>query len=123
MALLGKWHTDGTFAFSLSRGVRSKTQSMRNGKSNLTSILCGTRGHVDASRALAEFRSSRPVIIASNREMLLCLPVEGLDKDRLAAFRTLCAPMRRWLCSARSHRVIRVTSRWRRRAASIRWRR
>ena len=66
---------------------------MRNGVSNLSSILCGTREHVGASRALAEFRSGRPVIIADNNETLLCLPVEGLDKDRLAAFRALAAPI------------------------------
>jgi len=66
---------------------------MRNGVSNLSSILCGTREHVGASRALAEFRSGRPVIIADSKETLLCLPVEGLDKDRLAAFRALAAPI------------------------------
>jgi GTP cyclohydrolase II len=55
--------------------------------------LCGARQHVGASRALAEFRSGRPVIIAAGNETLLCLPVEGLDKDRLAAFRALVAPM------------------------------
>ena len=62
-------------------------------KVNLSSILSGTREHVDASRALAEFRSGRPVIIAGNNETLLCLPVEGLDKDRLAAFHEAVAPM------------------------------
>jgi GTP cyclohydrolase II len=64
---------------------------MRN--QNLSSILCGTREHVDASRALAEFRSGRPVIIVGNNETLLCLPVEGLDKDRLAAFHEAVGPM------------------------------
>lgn len=66
---------------------------MGNGSSNESSVLCGTREHVDASRALAEFRSGRPVIIAGSDETLLCLPVEGLDKDKLAAFRALAAPM------------------------------
>ena len=66
---------------------------MRNGGNGLSSILCGTREHVGASRALAEFRSGRPVIIADGNETLLCLPVEGLDRDRLAAFRALVAPM------------------------------
>jgi len=33
------------------------------------------------------------VIIAGSNETLLCLPVEGLDQDRLAAFRALAAPM------------------------------
>src|SRR5215510_15483042 len=66
---------------------------MRNGGNSLSSILCGTREYVGASRALAEFRSGRPVVIADGKETLLCLPVEGLDKDRLAAFRALCAPI------------------------------
>ena len=66
---------------------------MRNGGSKITSILCGTREQVGASRALAEFRSGRPVIISDGNDTLLCLPVEGLDKDRLAAFRALAAPM------------------------------
>ena len=65
----------------------------KNGVVNASSILCGTREHVGASRALAEFRSGRPVIIAGSNETLLCLPVEGLDKDRLAAFRALAAPI------------------------------
>src|SRR5687767_7665202 len=66
---------------------------MGNARGNFSSILCGTREHVGASRALAEFRSGRPVIIAGSSETLLCLPVEGLDEDRLAAFRALAAPM------------------------------
>jgi GTP cyclohydrolase II len=33
------------------------------------------------------------VVIAGSTETLLCLPVEGLDKDRLAAFRALAAPI------------------------------
>ena len=66
---------------------------MRNGDGKLSSILCGTREQVGASRALAEFRSGRPVIIAGGNETLLCLPVEGLDEDRLAAFRALAAPI------------------------------
>jgi GTP cyclohydrolase II len=66
---------------------------MRNGAISLSSILSGTREHVGGSRALAEFRSGRPVVIAGNNETLLCLPVEGLDKERLAAFRALAAPM------------------------------
>ena len=66
---------------------------MGNDRLNLSSILLGSRQHVGASRALAEFRSGRPVVIADSSETLLCLPVEGLDKDRLAAFRALAAPI------------------------------
>lgn len=66
---------------------------MRTGSRNLSSILCGTREHVGASRALTEFRSGRPVIIADGKETLLCLPVEGLDKERLTAFRAAAEPI------------------------------
>jgi len=44
-------------------------------------------------RALAEFRSSRPVIFSSpNAKFYLALPVDGLDTARLHAFAHLCAP-------------------------------
>jgi GTP cyclohydrolase II len=42
---------------------------------------------------LAEFRAGRPIVVKSSGETLLCLPVEGLDKARLTAFRALCAPI------------------------------
>jgi GTP cyclohydrolase II len=83
----------------------SESQSMRSGDGGLGSILCGTREQVGASRALAEFRSGRPLIITGSNETLLTLPVEGLDKDRLAAFRALAAPTapRLVLTSKRAH--------------------
>jgi GTP cyclohydrolase II len=42
-------------------------------------------------RGLAEFRSGRPVIIASART-IAALPADGLSDDMLAAFRQFCAP-------------------------------
>jgi GTP cyclohydrolase II len=48
---------------------------------------------VGVGRGLAEFRAGRPVVVKSGSETLLCLPVEGLTKDRLTAFRALCAPI------------------------------
>jgi GTP cyclohydrolase II len=48
---------------------------------------------VDVGRGLAEFRAGRPLIISGGSETLLCLPVEGLDRERLAAFREMCAPV------------------------------
>ena len=59
----------------------------------VNSILCGTPEQVGASRALAEFRSGRPAIITGADRTLLCLPAEGLKKNRLAAFRALAAPV------------------------------
>src|SRR5882724_2854710 len=67
---------------------------MRDNKgAGVGSILFGTRAQVGVGRGLAEFRAGRPVVISSSGETLLCLPVEGLDKTRLAAFRALCAPI------------------------------
>jgi GTP cyclohydrolase II len=66
---------------------------MRDKGAAAGSILFGTRAQVGVGRGLAEFRAGRPVVITSSGETLLCLPVEGLDKSRLAAFRALCAPI------------------------------
>src|SRR4051812_35799176 len=57
------------------------------------SVLFGTRAQVGVGRGLAEFRAGRPIVVKSSGETLLCLPVEGLDKARLTAFRALCAPI------------------------------
>jgi len=57
------------------------------------SVLFGTREQVGVGRGLAEFRAGRPVGVTSGDETLLCLPVEGLNKERLVAFRALCAPI------------------------------
>lgn len=67
--------------------------SQRNGAARAGSVLFGTRVQVDVGRGLAEFRAGRPVVIIGASEKLLCLPVEGLDKERLAAFRKMCAPV------------------------------
>ena len=64
-----------------------------NGGGTTGSILFGTHEQVGVGRGLAEFRAGRPVVVTSGGEMLLCLPVEGLDKERLAAFRAMCAPI------------------------------
>ena len=67
--------------------------SKRNGGSDAGSVLFGTRVQVDVGRGLAEFRAGRPLVINGGGETLLCLPVEGLDKERLTAFRAMCAPV------------------------------
>ena len=56
------------------------------------STLFGTRGQISVSRGLAEFHARRPVLIVGGRNALLALPVEGLDAQRLAEFKALCAP-------------------------------
>ncbi len=65
---------------------------MRKVADDLSSILFGTSEQVGVGRGLAEFRAGRPVLIA-NGETLITLPVEGLDAERLAAFRALCEPI------------------------------
>ena len=66
---------------------------MANNKAATDSILFGSREQVGVGRGLGEFRAGRPVVVTSGPETLLCLPVEGLDRERLAAFRALCAPI------------------------------
>ena len=57
-----------------------------------SSSLFGSADHITVSRGVAEFNSRRPVLITAQNEKVLALPVEGLDDERLAEFRTLCAP-------------------------------
>ncbi len=54
--------------------------------------LFGLPDHIAVNRALAEFRSGRPIVIASGQEILICLPVEGIDGQRWSAFIEFCAP-------------------------------
>src|SRR3954470_4637158 len=66
---------------------------MPNNNGATGSVLLGTREQVGVGRGLAEFRAGRPIVVRSGTETLLCLPVEGLNKERLVAFRALCAPI------------------------------
>jgi GTP cyclohydrolase II len=73
--------------------------------------LFGTREQVGMVRGLAEFRARRPVLIAANSEkhdeLLLTLPIDGIDSGRLAAFKELCSPHRpKLLLSARRARTL-----------------
>jgi GTP cyclohydrolase II len=67
---------------------------MRNGGGDTSSVLFGTSERVGVGRGLAEFRAGRPIVLNGGGEKLLTLPVEGLDADRLAAFWTMCEPIR-----------------------------
>jgi GTP cyclohydrolase II len=62
-------------------------------KAGGNSALFGSRRHTSVSRGLGEFHARRPVLIAAKAEALLALPVEGLDRLRLAEFRALCGPV------------------------------
>jgi GTP cyclohydrolase II len=58
-----------------------------------SSALFGSRRHTSVSRGLGEFHGRRPVLITAKGEAMLALPVEGLDRLRLAEFRALCGPI------------------------------
>ena len=60
---------------------------------SVVSSLFGTKGQIGVNRGVAEFHARRPVFITDGGEMLLTLPVEGLDAQRLAEFVALCAPV------------------------------
>jgi GTP cyclohydrolase II len=57
------------------------------------SALFGSWRHTNVSRGLGEFHARRPVLITARDEAMLALPVEGLDRLRLAEFRALCGPI------------------------------
>jgi len=72
-----------------------------------TSGLFGTPKQVAVERGLAEFRSGRPVIVTSADKRAVALPVDGMTDERLASFRTLCAPGRpHLLVTARRARAL-----------------
>jgi GTP cyclohydrolase II len=54
--------------------------------------MFGSADHIAVERALAEFRSGRPVLVSNQGELALAMPVDGVDDARLASFRRLCAP-------------------------------
>lgn len=58
-----------------------------------SSALFGSQECIGVSRALGELKARRPVRINAPDEMLLILPVEGLDNQRLAEFVSLCRPV------------------------------
>jgi GTP cyclohydrolase II len=68
-----------------------------NGMSNDLAGLFGMPAHVAVERGLAEFRSGRPVIITGAGERMVALPVDGMNDERLVAFRRLCARARPYL--------------------------
>ena len=52
----------------------------------------GPAAHIAVERALAEFRSGRPVVIDSSSGSIAALPIDGMTDARLAGFRQICAP-------------------------------
>jgi GTP cyclohydrolase II len=64
------------------------------GETNNRLIWFERADQIAAERAIAEFRSGRPVIVTGAHGPILALPVDGLTEERLASFRQLCAPAR-----------------------------
>jgi GTP cyclohydrolase II len=56
--------------------------------------LFGTPDQVGLVRGLAEIRARRPVLVTSNSETVLALPIDGVDSSRLTVFKKLCSPHR-----------------------------
>ena len=60
--------------------------------SSANSALLGSREYLSVSRAVDELQARRPVRVYAHGELLLALPVEGLDDQRLHEFAMLCTP-------------------------------
>jgi GTP cyclohydrolase II len=63
------------------------------GETNNRLIWFERAEQIAAERAVAEFRSGRPVIVTGTHGAIVALPVDGLSENRLASFRRLCAPL------------------------------
>jgi GTP cyclohydrolase II len=73
--------------------------------------LLGERAQVAVERAIAEFRSGRPVLITSASGAITALPVDGMTEPMLVAFRHFSWPARPFLLvTARRMRGIGVTA-------------
>jgi GTP cyclohydrolase II len=64
----------------------------KNGNGHAGSGVFGSPDRVLVKRALAEFRSNRPVTFSQGGRFLIALPVDGLDAARLHALEHLVAP-------------------------------
>jgi GTP cyclohydrolase II len=80
----------------------------KNGNGHAGSGVFGSPDRVLVKRALAEFRSSRPVMFSSpTAKFHIALPVDGLDAARLRAFEHLCAPAKpKLIVTARRARTL-----------------
>jgi len=52
----------------------------------------GDPGHIGVQRGIAEVRGGRPVFMRAPDAVAAVLPVDGIDAERLGAFRAFCAP-------------------------------
>jgi GTP cyclohydrolase II len=66
---------------------------MSEAQTGANSALFGSGRHTRVSRGLGEFHGRRPVLFTAPGEVILALPVEGLDRQRLFEFMALCGPV------------------------------
>jgi GTP cyclohydrolase II len=74
-------------------GPETERMAMIDVQTGASSALFGEKGHTSVSRGLGEFHARRPVLFTATGEAMLALPVEGLNKQRLSEFNTLCTPV------------------------------
>jgi GTP cyclohydrolase II len=91
--ILARARNDPGRAVLYGRDNKDGSLGMDEMKAGVSSALFGDRRHTRVSRGLGEFHARRPVLITAKDEAMLALPVEGLDRFRLAEFRTLCGPV------------------------------
>jgi GTP cyclohydrolase II len=72
---------------------KNESLAMSDVQPGASSALFGRHWHTSVSRGLGEFHGRRPVFITAKGEAMLALPVEGLDRLRLAEFMALCGPV------------------------------
>jgi GTP cyclohydrolase II len=84
----------------------------KNGNGHAGSGVFGPPERVLVKRALAEFRSNRPVVFSSqDGKFHIALPVDGLDAARMHAFEHLCAPaLPKLIVTARRARALGIES-------------
>jgi GTP cyclohydrolase II len=75
------------------RGVRKESLGMIELQTVASSALFGSWRHTSVSRGVGEFHARRPVLFTATGEAVLALPVEALDRERLAEFMALCGPV------------------------------
>jgi GTP cyclohydrolase II len=73
-----------------------------------SSALFGGRRYTTVSRGFGEFHGRRPVSITAKGETMLALPVEGLDRPRLAEFMALCGPVEPQLIITERRHMLRI---------------
>jgi GTP cyclohydrolase II len=71
----------------------NESLGMSEVQAGASSALFGRWGQTNVSRGVSEFRAGRPVLVTSKPEIVLALPVDGLDGQRLAEFMALCSPI------------------------------